>query len=99
MFIIDLNNINSIPYSIDFNTPLYYDEYELENRIIEEEQLISNLINTIYLNKDLFIITIIYIISFLIILLIPFFKNISKFNKISLLLSFTKFILLSRMII
>jgi len=98
MFIIDLDN--KIPYNynsniyVDYNAPYYYnllkEQYEYE---IEYNKLITHYINVVDNNKDLFYITFIYILIFLIILFIPLFK---KINNIYFLLSLTKIILLSR---
>lgn len=100
MFIIDLDNKIPFNYSrniyVDYNAQYYYNllkknyEYELEN-----EKIITNLINVLDNNKDLFLITFFYILIFFIILLIPLFKNIKLYNMY-FLLSFAKIILLSR---
>jgi len=87
MFIINLNK-NNIPI-YNMNDEILYN-YELEKNIL-------NIINTIYLNKDLFIITSIYILFFILIIIIPLIKKI-KINKLSLILSITKMIMLSRII-
>ncbi len=98
MFIIDLDKINN-NMLIDYNAFFYYnllkEQKELEKSIIKTENLITNFINVIDINKDLFIITIIYVTIFLIVLFIPLLKKI-KFNNIYFIISLTKIILLSR---
>ena len=100
MFIIDLDNKIPFDYNtniyVDYNAPYYYNllkkhyEYELEN-----EKIITNLINVIDNNKNLFLIKFFYLLIFFIIFLIPLFKNIKLYNMY-FLLSFAKIILLSR---
>jgi hypothetical protein len=100
MFIIDLDNRIPFNYSrniyVDYNAVYYYNllkkDYEYE---IETEKFITNFINVIENNKDLFYITFFYILIFFIILLIPLFR---KLNNIYIMLSFAKIILLSRSI-
>jgi hypothetical protein len=101
MYEIDLTNIfddNQLNDNIIYNSNIYnsdiYINENLYDIILNIDNKIDEIKNLINKNKTLFIITIIYIFFYLFLLILPLFKYI-KINKFSLLISLTKFVLLT----
>jgi|TARA_Y100000389_G_scaffold106183_2_gene103111 hypothetical protein len=98
MYKIDLTNIDNNKENIINNLNKYSDIYineDIYDKILDIDKKIDEIRNIVNKNKNLFIITVIYIIFYLLVLIIPLIKYI-KINKLSLLLSIIKFILLNR---